>query len=128
MTTRRSGPCGRRGPRDRKVVHAPPPLNVGPSFRRVACVRAIAWVIFVLSLLATFFCGYAFLFWAWVTATPLTPAQLARAQYNAYVWAALAVASLVAAVIALVWAIRLGRRKLPGGFDVVPSGGGPPAG
>jgi ammonia channel protein AmtB len=96
-----------------------------PQSRRV---RAIAWIIFVLSLLAILFCGYAFLFWAWVTATPLTPAQLARAQYNAYLWAGLAGASLVAAVIALFGAIRLGRRRLHSGFDVVPSSGGPAAG
>jgi hypothetical protein len=77
----------------------------------VAGVRAIAWIIFVLSVLAIFFCGYAFLFWAWVTATPQTPAQLARAQYNANVWLRLAALSLVAAVVALIWAIGLGRRK-----------------
>jgi hypothetical protein len=88
-------------------------------------MRAVAWVIFVLSVLAIFFCGYAFLFWAWVTATPLTPAQLSRAQYNAYVWFGLAALSLVAAVVTLVWAIRLGRRKVLVGFDVVPSNGGP---
>jgi uncharacterized membrane protein len=91
-------------------------------------VRAIAWIIFVLSVLAILFCGYAFLFWAWVTATPLTPAQLARAQYNAYVWFGLAALSLIASVVALDWAIRLGRRKVLSGFDVVPGTGGPAAG
>jgi len=83
-------------------------------------VRAIAWTIFVLSLLAMLFCAYAFLFWAWVTATPLTPAQLARAQYNSNVWGGFAVASLVATAFALVWAISLGRQRLPRGSDVVP--------
>ena len=91
-------------------------------------MRAFAWIIFVLSLLAILFCGYAFLFWAWVTATPLTPAQLARAQYNAHVWLGLAALSLIAAVVALVWAIRLGRRKVLSGFDVVPRSGGAAAG
>lgn len=91
-------------------------------------MRAIAWIIFVLSVLAILFCAYAFLFWAWVTATPLTPAQLSRAQYNAYVWFGLAALSLVAAVVALVWAIRLGRRKVLTGADVVPRSGGSAAG
>jgi hypothetical protein len=91
-------------------------------------VRATAWIIFVLSVLAILFCGYAFLFWAWVTATPLTPAQLARAQYNANVWLGLAALSLVVAIVALVWAIRLGRRKVLSGFDVVQGSGGPAAG
>ena len=88
-------------------------------------MRAIAWIIFVLSIVAILFCGYAFLFWAWATATPLTPAQLARAQFNAKVWLGLAALSLIAAVGALVWAIRLGRRrKVLSGFDVVPGSGG----
>jgi len=90
-------------------------------------VRAIAWIIFGLSVLGILYCGYAFLFWAWVTATPLTPTQLARAQYIANVWFGLAALSLAAAVLALVWAIRLGRRKRCRGFDVVPSSGGPAA-
>src|SRR5215210_1721507 len=96
--------------------------------RGVAPVRAIAWIIFVLSVFAILFCGYAFLYWGWLTATPLTPAQLARAQYNANVWLGLAALSLVAAVVARVWAIRLGRRKVLRGFDVVPRSGGPRAG
>ena len=91
-------------------------------------MRAIAWIIFVLSVVAIPFCGYAFLFWAWVTATPLTPPQLARAQYNANVWFGLAALSVVVAVVALVWAIRLGRRKVLSGFDVVPGSGGTAAG
>jgi hypothetical protein len=75
-------------------------------------MRVIAWIIFVLTVLSILFCGYAFLFWAWVTATPLTPAQLARAQYNAHVWLGLAAVSLIAAVIVLIWIIRLRRRGI----------------
>jgi hypothetical protein len=89
----------------------------------VVRVRAIAWTMFVLSVLAIFFCVYSFLFFAWLTATPLTPAQLARAQWDAYVWLALAGVSLVAAIIALIFAIRLSRRKVAKGFDVIISGG-----
>ncbi len=87
-----------------------PARSMKEGSRRVARVRAIARIIFVLYVIAIPFCGYAFVFWAWVTATPLIPAQLARAQYNANVWLGLAALSLVAAVVALIWAIRLGRR------------------
>jgi ammonia channel protein AmtB len=90
-------------------------------------VRAVAWIIFVVSVLAVLFCSYTYLFWAWVTATPLTPPQLARAQYNAHVWLGLAAAAFVAAVVALVCAIRLGRRNVPSGFPVLPTGRGPDA-
>ena len=81
-----------------------------------------AWLIFVLAVLSTLFCGYALVFWAWVTATPLTPAQLARAQYNAYVWFGLAALSFATAVASLVWGLRRRRRKRASGFDVVPDG------
>lgn len=82
-------------------------------------MRAIAWIIFVLAAVAVLFCGYAFLFWAWVTATPLTAGQLARTEYNANVWLGSTALSLVVAIVALVWAIRLSRRKMLSGFDVV---------
>ena len=44
---------------------------------------------------------YAVLYWAWVTATPLTESQLARAQYNATAWCWLLVGSAVAATVLL---------------------------
>lgn len=83
-------------------------------------MRAIAWLTFVLSLFATLYCGYAFMFWAWLTATPLTPVRLAYAQYNAKVWLGLMAASFLGAAASLVWAIRLRTRPTPRGFDVIP--------
>ena len=83
-------------------------------------MRVIAWLIFVLSLLASLYCGHAFLFWAWLTATPLTPTRLAQAQYNANVWLSLTAASVLAAVASFVWVIRLGRRPASRGFEVMP--------
>jgi hypothetical protein len=85
-------------------------------------VRGLAWVIFILAVAGILFCGYAYFFWAWVTATPLTPAELGRAQYNAYAWLALAGLSLVAAVVAFVFAMRQGRRKVGHGFQILSKG------
>jgi hypothetical protein len=50
---------------------------------------------------------YETLFWGWVTATPLTEAQLARAQYDAYVWFFMFVGfGLVAIVLLICWIRR----------------------
>jgi hypothetical protein len=69
-------------------------------------MRTIAWIIFTLSVLGLLFCLYSYLFWTWVTATPLSPAQLARAQYNGKVWLALGAVSFVLAIVSLVVVIR----------------------
>jgi hypothetical protein len=41
-----------------------------------------------LSLVGFLWSLYAAAFFAWLTATPLTPAQLVRARYDYYVWLA----------------------------------------
>ena|ERR1700722_10287986 len=61
-------------------------------------------------------CMYAFLFFAWLTATPLTPQQIARAQYDANVWLVLAGLSVAAGVIDLIVLFR--PRKRGRGFPV----------
>ena len=83
-------------------------------------MRVVVWLIFVLAVLATFYLGYLTLFWAWVTATPLSPAGLARAQRNFYFCLALTGASFVSAIVALILAARSARRKVRRGFDVPP--------
>ena len=91
-------------------------------------MRRLAWPIFALAVLATAYSAYAALFFAWVTATPLTPPQLAQAQFYAYVWSASAATSAVVAIIDFVFIIR--RRERGShlqGFDVVTDAPGDPA-
>ena len=82
-------------------------------------MRVVAWLIVVLGILGTLYFGYVTLYWAWVTATPLTPAGLARAQRNFYFCLALTGASFVGAIVALVFAVRSARGKARRGFDVL---------
>lgn len=50
---------------------------------------------------------YQALFWGWLTATPLTEAQLARAQYNTYFWFSMFVGfGLLAIVLLICWMRR----------------------
>jgi heme exporter protein D len=93
--------------------------------RWLACT--IVWTAFVLSLSAILFCSYSFLYFARVTATPLTSAQLARARYDAHVWLALVGLGVVTAIISLVLAIRLRRPKVLTDFEVLPISDGPGA-
>jgi hypothetical protein len=93
----------------------------------VAGMRAIAWIAFALSASAILFCSYSFLYFAWLTATPLASAQLVRVRYSADVWPALAGLSVVATIVSLVLAIRLGRPKVLTGFEVLPISDGPGA-
>jgi hypothetical protein len=82
-------------------------------------MRWIVWAVFTIAVTASLFCGYAYAYWAWVTATPLTPAQLARAQYNAHVWLTLAGLCVAVAGGALIIALRHGRRGDTRGFQVI---------
>jgi hypothetical protein len=79
----------------------------GGMFRR----HLTAWIAFGLSALSLIYCGYMFVFWAWVTATPLTPAQLSNAQYRGNAWMGLAGLSLVASIGALAFALSACPRK-----------------
>ncbi len=75
-----------------------------------------SWLALALALLAALFCLYATLYFAWLSATPLTEAQLHRVQYDCYVWfwvfvaAALLVIGLAAR---LVWLYRCRPRREP---------------
>lgn len=72
----------------------------------------------VLGVLATLLCAYSCAFWSWVTATPLTPSQLARAKYNANVWLTLTALSLAISIIVVVVVVRRSRTR-ERGFDVL---------
>jgi hypothetical protein len=66
--------------------------------------------LFVL-ILASGFELYASLYFAWLTAAPLSPGQLARAQYDCYCWFAFFVVSILLSIWIAVNMVRL-RRKL----------------
>jgi hypothetical protein len=63
---------------------------------------------------------------SWLGRTATSTRAFAR--YDAYVWLGLTAAGLVSAIVALEWAINVGRPTVLGGFDVGPSGRGPDAG
>jgi hypothetical protein len=52
------------------------------------------------------YAAYAFLYFAWLTATPLSESQLKRAQYDAMVWLVVLVISLVSAPLLGWWRLR----------------------
>jgi hypothetical protein len=84
------------------------PANKAGRARTFFCLLGT----FLFSVFSLFSC-YAAIFWGWVTATPLEPAQVARAQYNTYTWFGLSVASGVAAFALAIWWMlaRLGPRE-----------------
>lgn len=79
--------------------------------------RRVAIIGFVLSLLFTAFALYAVAFWAWVSATPLSPAQRSRVEYNYYVWLLLAGVGIVSTVTSAVIADRK-RKRTPSDLEV----------
>ena len=90
-------------------------------------MRAALWLIFALAVLASVYFGYAALYWAGMTATPVAPAWVDRAQRNVWISLALTGFSFAGAVMALVFAVRSSRRENRAGavlwlvfiFDVV---------
>lgn len=78
----------------------------------------------VISILCTLFwllaayAAYAYVYFAWLSATPLSESQLKRVQYNAAVWLGVLSFSIVAAPLLGWWRLRLagffgGLRKEP---------------
>jgi hypothetical protein len=78
----------------------------------------------VISILCTLFwllaayAAYAYVYFAWLSATPLSESQLKRVQYNATVWLAVLGLSIVAAPLLGWWRLRLagffgGRKEEP---------------
>jgi hypothetical protein len=61
--------------------------------------------------LASGFALYASLYFAWLTATPLSAAQLARAQHDCYFWFVLFVISFLLNIFVVGKMVRL-RRKI----------------
>ena len=84
-------------------------------------VRVVAWIAFAAFLIATVFCGHRFLHFARSTAAPMTPNLVAFAEIDAYISLAFCGASLVAAIVALICALLLGRRKIAQGFELLAS-------
>ena len=72
-------------------------------------------VVLSLACCGVLFCLYATLYFAWLTATPLTGAQLHRAQYDCYIWFAALVAFLLLAALAGARLFWLRRRTRHGG-------------
>ena len=62
-------------------------------------------------ILVSAFALYSSLYFAWLTATPLSTGQLARAQYDCYFWFALFVLALLLSIFVIVRMVRL-RRKV----------------
>ncbi|HEV8607395.1 MAG TPA: hypothetical protein VGQ99_18815 [Tepidisphaeraceae bacterium] len=81
--------------------------------------RAIQIAGLVLGVLFTLFSCYSYVFWGWVTATPLTPPQLKRAQFNAHAWLILTLLGVLISVWLIVMISR--RKKESRGFPVVPT-------
>ena len=67
----------------------------------------------VISILCTLFwllaayAAYAYVYFAWLSATPLTESQLKRVQYDATVWLAVLGFSIVVAPLLGWWRLRL---------------------
>lgn len=72
------------------------------------------WVVFILSCLAGLFAFYSAAFWLWVSATPLTPPERDRVEYNYYFWLGIACASLASAIASLSVALRKRRNPARG--------------
>jgi TRAP-type C4-dicarboxylate transport system permease small subunit len=68
-------------------------------------------------ILVSGFALYSSLYFAWLTATPLSAGQLARAQYDCYFWFALFVVAILLSIFVVVRIIRL-RRKMREKFPV----------
>jgi hypothetical protein len=66
---------------------------------------------FAIFAIAAGYSAYAFLFFAWVTATPITPEQLKQAQHLASVWFFVFCASFLLAVVSVVLFIRAFRKR-----------------
>jgi len=62
-------------------------------------------------ILVSGFALYSSLYFAWLTATPISAGQLARAQYDCYSWFAFFVVSILSSIWIAVRMVRL-RRKL----------------
>jgi hypothetical protein len=92
--------------------------------RRFTMKRAILYPLGMIGAAASgLFALYATLYWGWLTATPLTEAQLSRARYNAYVWLSMFVGSSAMFVILLICWAR-GRRTNRAQSGAVPDRGG----
>jgi hypothetical protein len=75
-------------------------------------VRMTKYKLSLLALiLASGFALYSFLYFAWLTATPLSAGQLARAQYDCYCWFAFFVVGVLLSIFLVLRMIRL-RRKM----------------
>jgi hypothetical protein len=63
--------------------------------------------------LFTLFAAYFWMYWSWVAATPLSPAQLARVKYNHHAWLTLTIVGAVFTVSMLLWLKRAGQGRKP---------------
>ena len=84
--------------------------------------RALQRTGLILGVLFSLFSCYSYAFWGWVTATPLTPAQLERAQYNAYLWLVFALLGIAISVWMIVILVR--NKKESPRFPVVMTANG----
>ena len=65
----------------------------------------------LLSLPIGVYAGYTFLYFAWLTATPLTKEGLSRAQYDAYFWfAILAICFLIISSFVVAMVLRKNKK------------------
>jgi len=81
-------------------------------------MRIVAWSLLLLSILGLLVSLYSAAFFAWLTATPLTPPQLARARYDFYFWLVIGGGCVCVAVICVIVLVRHGRR-VRAGFEVI---------
>lgn len=82
-------------------------------------IRFISCAMLVLALPGLLFCLYNVAFWAWITATPVSPARLQQAQRYHYLWLSLSGLAFAIAVGCIVALIRTRRGKNHSGFEVI---------
>jgi len=79
----------------------------------VKAIRVIAWIVISVSLIIAFYCGYAFTFWAWVTATPLRSEHLAEAQHVGNIRFGFTCLAVLVAVVSLITALLIPYHSKP---------------
>ena len=83
-------------------------------------MRYAAWTILIIAVVVMGYSAYLFAFFAWVTATPVTPSQLAQAQLYANAWFMVMCVCASVAILDVVFIVgRYRRRPQSRGFDVI---------
>jgi hypothetical protein len=71
--------------------------------------KTVISILCTLSWLLAAYAAYAYVYFAWLSATPLTNSQLKRVQYDAKVWLGVLCVTIIAAPALGWWRFRLAR-------------------